>query len=96
MAWSLSLAAAGLAGVFWVGLYPVTPFMGLRLTVISILMVMVVGPGQMARSMGAGFFWGVLESVGSALWGSRWGVMIPLSTYLGILFFFPRGRALSK
>lgn len=88
-AWSLGLAAAGLAGVFWIQLYPVTPFMGLKLTVMSILMVMVVGPGHITRSLGAGFSWGMLESFGMALWGPQWGVLIPLVTYLGILALFP-------
>jgi branched-chain amino acid transport system permease protein len=96
LAWTLSLAAAGLAGACWVQLYPVTPFMGLELTVMSILMAMVAGPGQIVRATGAGFFWGILESWGSALWGTRWGVMVPLSACLGILLFFPGKRFFSK
>ena len=59
-AWSLGLGAAGLAGVFWILLFPVTPFMGLKLTVMSILMVMAVGPGHIPRAIGAGFFWGII------------------------------------
>ena len=72
-AWSFSLGAAGLAGVFWILLFPVTPFMGLKLTVMSILMVMAVGPGQITRAIGAGFFWGVMESTGSAVIGPQRG-----------------------
>jgi branched-chain amino acid transport system permease protein len=90
-AWSLGLGAAGLAGVFWVLLFPVTPFMGLKLTVISILMVMAVGPGHILRAIGAGFFWGIMESTGSAVLGPQWGMLIPLIIYLGLLSFFPEG-----
>jgi branched-chain amino acid transport system permease protein len=90
-AWSLGLGAAGLAGLFWILLFPVTPFMGLKLTVMSILMVMVVGPGHIPRAIGAGFFWGIMESTGSAVLGPQWGVLIPLILYLGLLSFFPEG-----
>lgn len=90
-AWSLGLGSAGLAGVFWVLLFPVTPFMGLKLTVMSILMVMVVGPGHIPRAIGAGFFWGIMESTGSAVLGPQWGILIPLMIYLGLLSFFPGG-----
>jgi branched-chain amino acid transport system permease protein len=90
-AWSLSLGAAGLAGVFWILLFPVTPFMGLKLTVMSILMVMAVGPGHIPRAIGAGFFWGIMESTGSAVLGPQWGILIPLMVYLGLLSFFPEG-----
>jgi len=90
-AWSLSLSAAGLAGVFWILLFPITPFMGLKLTVMSILMVMVVGPGHIPRAIGAGFFWGILESTGSAVFKPQWGVLIPLIVFLGLLSFFPEG-----
>jgi branched-chain amino acid transport system permease protein len=90
-AWSLGLGAAGLAGVFWILLFPVTPFMGLKLTVMSILMVMAVGPGHIPRAIGAGFFWGILESTGSAVFGPQWGILVPLMVYLGLLSFFPQG-----
>lgn len=88
---ALSAAAAGLAGMFWVLLFPITPFMGLKLTIISILMVMAAGPGRITRSIGAGFFWGILEVLGNAAWSSQWGLLTPLLVYLGILFFFPQG-----
>jgi branched-chain amino acid transport system permease protein len=91
-AWSFSLGAAGLAGVFWILLFPVTPFMGLKLTVMSILMVMAVGPGHIPRAIGAGFFWGILESTGCAVIGPQWGILIPLMVYLGLVSFFPKGQ----
>jgi branched-chain amino acid transport system permease protein len=90
-AWSLGLAAAGLAGVFWILLFPITPFMGLKLTVMSILMVMAVGPGHILWAIGAGFLWGIMESTGSAVLGPQWGIMIPLMIYLGLGSFFPEG-----
>ena len=90
-AWSLGLGAAGLAGVFWILLFPVTPFMGLKLTVMSILMVMAVGPGHIPRAIGAGFFWGLMESTGSAVLGPQWGILIPLMIFLSLLSFFPDG-----
>jgi branched-chain amino acid transport system permease protein len=90
-AWSLGLGAAGLAGVFWILLFPVTPFMGLKLTVMSIMMVMAVGPGHIPRAIGAGFFWGLMESTGSAVLGPQWGLLIPLLIFLGLLSFFPNG-----
>jgi branched-chain amino acid transport system permease protein len=95
-AWSLGLGAAGLAGLFWILLFPVTPFMGLKLTVMSILMVMAVGPGHIPRAIGAGFFWGILESAGSAVLGPQWGILIPLMVYLGLLSFFPEGIKWSR
>jgi branched-chain amino acid transport system permease protein len=90
-AWSFSLGAAGLAGVFWILLFPVTPFVGLKLTVMSILMVTAVGPGYIPRAIGAGFFWGILESTGSAIIGPQWGILIPLMVYLGFVSFSPKG-----
>jgi branched-chain amino acid transport system permease protein len=90
-AWSLGLGAAGLAGVFWILLFPVTPFTGLRLTVMSILMVMTVGPGHIPWAIGAGFFWGFVESTGSAIIGPQWGILIPLMVFLGLLVIFPQG-----
>ena len=93
---ALSAAAAGLAGMFWVLLFPITPFMGLKLTIISILMVMAAGPGRIIRSIGAGFFWAILEVLGNAVWSSRWGLLTPLLVYLGILFFFPQGLKATK
>ncbi|MBA4393497.1 MAG: hypothetical protein C0407_08075 [Desulfobacca sp.] len=95
-AWSLSLASAGLAGVFWVLLFPITPFMGLKITVMSLLMVMGVGSGHISRSIGAGFFWGILESTGSAVWGPQWGSLIPLTVFLALVSVFPEGLRLSK
>ena len=90
-AWSLGLGAAGLAGVFWILLFPVTPFMGLKLTIMSILMVMAVGPGHIPRAIGAGFCWGLIESTGSAVMGPQWGILIPLMILLGLLSAFPDG-----
>jgi branched-chain amino acid transport system permease protein len=95
-AWSLGLAAAGLAGVFWILLFPVTPFMGLKLTVMSILMVMAVGPGHILWAIGAGFLWGIMESTGSAVLGPQWGILIPLMIYLGLVSFFPEGLSRSR
>jgi branched-subunit amino acid ABC-type transport system permease component len=92
-AWSLGLGAAGLAGVFWVLLFPVTPFMGLKLTVMSILMVMAAGPGHIPLAMGAGFLWGFLESFASAAWGLRWGPLLPLMVFLIFLTLSPQGLA---
>ncbi len=90
-AWSLGLGAAGLAGVLWILLFPVTPFTGLKLTLMSMLMVMAVGPGHIPKAIGAGFFWGIMESTGSAVLGPQWGILIPLMVYLGLLSFFPDG-----
>lgn len=93
---SLSLAAAGLAGVFWILLFPITPFMGLKITIMSILMVMVVGPGHILRSIVAGFSWGILESLGIALWEAQWGILLPVMTYLSLVFIFPEGLKRSQ
>ncbi len=90
-AWSLGWAAAALAGVFWVCLYPVTPFSGLKLTTSALLMVMAVGPGEVIGVLGVGLFWGFMESVGGMVVGQRWGTLIPLSVILGWVGFFPRG-----
>jgi branched-chain amino acid transport system permease protein len=90
-AWCLSLAAAALAGVFWVLLYPVTPFTGLKLTVMAVLMVMVVGPGDITKAVGVGVIWGLLESGGSAVFGTQWGVLIPLAVFLTLVSIFPEG-----
>lgn len=94
LAWSLGLCSAGLAGTFWIFLYPITPFMGLKLTVTSLLMIMVVGPGDVLKAVGAGWIWGLLESGGSALLGPQWGILIPLVLFLGWASLFAQGKSL--
>lgn len=95
-AWSLGLGAAGLAGVFWILLFPVTPFMGLKLTVMSLLLVVAMGPGHIPKAVGAGFFWGIMESTGSAVLGPQWGILLPLMIFLSLLSFFPNGLRASR
>jgi len=94
LAWSLGLCAAALAGMFWIFLYPITSFMGLKLTVTAMLMVMVVGPGEILNAVGAGMIWGILESAGSAVLGAQWGLLLPLGLFLGWAAFSPQEKIL--
>jgi branched-chain amino acid transport system permease protein len=95
-AWAVSLALTGLAGVFYVLLFPLTPFIGLKITVMSLLMVMGAGSRHLTRSLGAGFFWGILESTGNAVWGHQWGALIPIAVFLLLASLFPAGLKFSR
>lgn len=92
LAWSLGLCAAALAGTFWIFLYPLSPYMGMKMTVTAMLLVMVVGPQDILRAVGAGWSWGLLESGGSALFGPQWGTVIPLGLFLGWAALSSQGR----
>jgi branched-chain amino acid transport system permease protein len=82
---------ASVAGVFYVVLYSMTPYMGLALTVKYMCIVVLGGLGSLFGSLAGGVILGITESIVGYYFGSDWSPTVAYFALVLILLFRPQG-----
>jgi branched-chain amino acid transport system permease protein len=82
---------ASIAGVFYVVLYSMTPYMGLTLTVKYMCIVILGGLGSLFGSLAGGVILGITESIVGYYFGSDWSPTVAYFALVLILLFRPQG-----
>jgi branched-chain amino acid transport system permease protein len=82
---------ASIAGVFYVVLYSMTPYMGLALTVKYMCIVILGGLGSLFGSLAGGVILGITESIVGYYFGSDWSPTVAYFALVLILLFRPQG-----
>jgi branched-chain amino acid transport system permease protein len=82
---------ASIAGVFYVVLYSMTPYMGLALTVKYMCIVILGGLGSLFGSLAGGVILGITESIIGYYFGSDWSPTVAYFALVLILLFRPQG-----
>jgi branched-chain amino acid transport system permease protein len=82
---------ASIAGVFYVVLYSMTPYMGLALTVKYMCIVVLGGLGSLFGSLAGGVILGVTEAIVGYYFGSDWSPTVAYMALVLILLLRPQG-----
>jgi branched-chain amino acid transport system permease protein len=82
---------AAVAGVFYLTLYSVNPFIGLPLTVKYMCIVILGGLGSLFGSLGGGIILGITESIIGFYIGSDWSPTVAFLALILVLLFRPQG-----
>ena len=82
---------ASIAGVFYVVLYSMTPYMGLALTVKYMCIVVLGGLGSLFGSLAGGVILGITESIVGYYFGSDWSPTVAYFALVLILLLRPQG-----
>lgn len=91
MTFVLGTTLAAVAGVFYVTLYSMTPYMGLPLTVKYMVIVILGGLGGLTGPLVAGLILGVTETFVGYYFGSIWAPAVAYIAFVIILIVRPQG-----
>jgi branched-chain amino acid transport system permease protein len=91
MTFILGASLAAVAGVFYVTLYSMTPYMGLPLTVKYMVIVIMGGLGGLTGPLAAGLILGVTETFVGYYLGSVWAPAVAYIAFILILLIRPQG-----
>jgi len=87
----IGTSLAAIAGVFYVVLYSMTPYMGLSLTVKYMRIVVLGGLGSLFGSFAGGLILGITESIIGYYVGSDWSPTVAFFALVLILLLRPQG-----
>jgi branched-chain amino acid transport system permease protein len=88
---TVGCAMAGLAGIFYSIIYPLTPQMSIPLTVKALLVVILGGTGKFMNTLVASIFLGVIE-VATGFWtGAETQQVVPYMALVALLLIRPEG-----
>ena len=87
----IALGLAGVAGVFYVLLFTIGPFIGLPLTIRYIAIVMLGGSGSLVGSLVGGLLLGVAETFAGFFLGAHWSLSVAFFTLVLVLLLKPEG-----
>ena len=91
MTFILGASLAAVAGVFYVTLYSMTPYMGLPLAVKYMVIVIIGGLGGLAGPLAAGLILGITETLVGYYFGSVWAPAVAYVAFIVILLVRPQG-----
>jgi len=91
IACGLSVALAGAAGTAVVLMYSISPYSGLEWMLISMIVLVLAGLGNIRDVFLAGLVLGLLEQVGVFLLGGQYRAVVGLVLFVLILIIRPRG-----
>jgi branched-chain amino acid transport system permease protein len=91
MTFVLGTSLAAVAGVFYVTMYSMTPYMGLPLTVKYMVIVILGGLGGLAGPLAAGLILGITETFVGFYLGSVWAPAVAYIAFILILLVRPQG-----
>jgi branched-chain amino acid transport system permease protein len=91
MTFIIGASLAAVAGVFYVTLYSMTPYMGLPLTVKYMVIVIMGGLGGLTGPLIAGLILGVTETFVGYYAGSVWAPAVAYIAFIIILLVRPQG-----
>ena len=87
----IAIGLAGTAGVFYVLLFTIGPFIGLPLTIRYIAIVMLGGSGSLLGSLVGGLILGVAETFAGFFLGAHWSLSVAFFTLVLVLLLKPEG-----
>lgn len=87
----IGAALAAAAGTLWSIIFPITPTMGGILTLKSFVIVIIGGLGTMLGPIAGGLVLGVVEAVGTSVFGATYENLISFAIFLLVIIFMPRG-----
>lgn len=87
----IAIALAGVAGVIIISCYSITPNSGLSWLLISFVVMVLAGEGNIKAILPAGFIMGLLESVSALAVGAPYREVVALIMFILVLMFRPQG-----
>lgn len=84
-------AVAGMAGVLVSMTEEITPFMGFPFTIVSFVVIILGGLGNIPAGILAGFALGVVETFGVALTSATYRSILIYGLFVGVLLLRPQG-----
>jgi branched-chain amino acid transport system permease protein len=87
----IGIALAGAAGVAIVSIYSITPTGGLSWLLLSMVVLVLAGEGNINGILPAGLFLGLVEAVSVFVTGASYREVIGLIVFILVLMFRPRG-----
>jgi branched-chain amino acid transport system permease protein len=91
LAWAIGIAAVGAAGVLVAPLYSVYPTAGLQFVLISYVVVVLGGLGDMVGALLGSLIVAVVEVLGSYFLGTAWKEVLYFLLFIAVLLFRPAG-----
>jgi branched-chain amino acid transport system permease protein len=91
LAWAIGIAAVGAAGVLVAPLYSVYPTAGLQFVLISYVVVVLGGLGDMVGALLGSLIVAVVEVLGSYVLGTAWKEVLYFLLFIAVLLFRPAG-----
>ena len=91
MVFGIAIGLTGAAGVFYVLLYTIGPFIGLPLTIRYIAVVMLGGSGSLIGSLVGGLILGIAETFAGFYLGAHWSLSVAFFTLVLVLLLKPEG-----
>ena len=91
MVFGIAIGLAGVAGVFYILLFTIGPFIGLPLTIRYIAIVMLGGSGSLLGSLVGGIILGVAEIFAGFFLGAHWSLSVAFFTLVLVLLLKPEG-----
>ena len=91
IAFGIGTALAGVAGVFFIILFPVEPYVGIPLTVRYLCIIVLGGLGSLPGTLLSALLLGIVEAFAGYVFGLDWQLTVPFIILILILIFRPRG-----
>jgi branched-chain amino acid transport system permease protein len=91
LTFALGIAAVGAAGVLVSPLYAVYPTAGLQFVLLSYVIVVLGGLGDMAGALVGSLIVATVEVAGSYIFGTAWKEIFYFILFIGVLVFRPAG-----
>jgi branched-chain amino acid transport system permease protein len=91
LTFAIGIAAVGAAGVLVSPLYSVYPTAGLQFVLLSYVVVVLGGLGDMVGALIGSLIVATVEVVGSYFFGSAWKEVLYFILFIGVLVFRPAG-----
>ncbi|MFQ5693922.1 MAG: branched-chain amino acid ABC transporter permease [Nitrospinota bacterium] len=90
-AFGIGTALAAVAGVFFIILFPIEPYIGIPLTVRYLCIIVLGGLGSLPGTLLSGLLLGVVEAFAGFFLGLDWQLTVPFIVLILFLIFRPRG-----
>jgi len=91
LTFAIGIAAVGAAGVLVAPLYPVYPTAGLQFVLVSYVVVVLGGLGDMVGALLGSLIVAAVEVVGSYFFGTAWKEVLYFLLFIAVLVFRPAG-----
>jgi branched-chain amino acid transport system permease protein len=92
----IGIALAGAAGVAIVSIYSITPTGGLSWLLLSMVVLVLAGEGNINGILPAGLFLGLVEAVSVFVTGASYREVVGLIVFILVLMFRPQGLFVSR
>lgn len=91
LAFGLGVALAATGGVLYVTLFPITPFIGIPLTLKYLCLIVMGGVGNLPGTLASGCILGVTEALVGFYLGAEWSLTVAFFLLVVILLWRPTG-----